>query len=223
MRFQRCFRRPPISPTLSNCSLRYTAFSHCHAGNPADVANPISVIRLRPCLLEPGATENGMWQSGKGIRGGSSLGFTSFVRRERKKRRKKLKRRLSFAHFECGVVRCLILVSCSMFTEQGEEFIESRFGMFIYGRVIGSIVSNCFGRFRTYVSSATTKGVVNVLSLGCDDVQGPTLVYLCARTNGPIIPVVNDLVAQTAHDILPNTFLSIVLQSPACLLHLVLA
>lgn len=81
-----------------------------------------------------------------------------------------------------------------MFTEQGEEFIESRFGMFIYGRVIGSIVSNCFGRFRTYVSSATTKGVVNVLSLGCDDVQGPTLVYLCARTNGPIIPVVNDLV-----------------------------
>lgn len=111
----------------------------------------------------------------------------------------------------------------NMFTEQGEEFIESRFGMFIYGRVIGSIVSNCFGRFRTYVSSATTKGVVNVLSLGCDDVQGPTLVYLCARTNGPIIPVVNDLVAQTAHDILPNTFLSIVLQSPACLLHLVLA
>lgn len=105
-------------------------------------------------------------------------------------REKKKKEKVETAPLLCtfrmwrrSFVRCLILVSCSMFTEQGEEFIESRFGMFIYGRVIGSIVSNCFGRFRTYVSSATTKGVVNVLSLGCDDVQGPTLVYLCARTN----------------------------------------
>lgn len=62
----------------------------------------------------------------------------------------------------------------------------------------------------TYVSLATTKGVVNVLSLARDDVQGRTPTYLCACTNGPIIPVVNDFGAQAAHDVLPNTFLLIV-------------
>lgn len=47
-------------------------------------------------------------------------------------------------------------------------------------------------------------------SLARDDVQGRTPTYLCACTNGPIIPVVNDFGAQAAHDVLPNTFLLIV-------------
>lgn len=126
-----CFRRPPISPTLSNCSLRYTGFSHCHAGNAADVANPIPVIRLRPCLLEPGATENGMWQSGKGIRGGSSLGFTSFVRREREEKKGKKEKKswhLSFAHISNvsrhSFVRYVILVSCLIFTQGGRNLLN---------------------------------------------------------------------------------------------------
>lgn len=58
-----------------------------------------------------------------------------------------------------------------------------------------------------------TKGAVNVPPLTRDDVQGRTPAYLCACTNGPIIPVVNDLAAQAAHDVVPNTFLSIVSQS----------
>lgn len=36
----------------------------------------------------------------------------------------------------------------------------------------------------------------------CDDVQGPTLAYLCPRTNGPIILVANDFGAQKAHYVL---------------------
>lgn len=66
---------------------------------------------------------------------------------------------------------------------------------------------------RTYVSSATTKGALNVLSLACNDVQGTTPAYLCPCTNGLIIPVVKDLGAQTVHNILLDTFLLIVSQS----------
>lgn len=130
MRFQRPFHRhSAISPTLSNCSARYTAFAHCHAGNPADVANPISVIRTVSLFTRTLATTapTGYGTPGKVARELKPDLVASWSREFRQQAEKKSNTRVILVNVETvnfavptmALLARFILIPCFFFNSDG--------------------------------------------------------------------------------------------------------
>ena len=121
-------RRPAISPTLSNCSPRCYGFhAHCHAGNPADVAqshfgNPTASLFTRTLVTtatDRRDTEHAA-NCGVGIKARTvRRGFAKFVRYPgppKKKKKKKKSRKIDKKEASNRVILSHVLrANCYLF------------------------------------------------------------------------------------------------------------